>query len=101
MRRLAIALLGAAAVRSPCWAPSRGAAEAASAPAATTAAQAPEGEPAPGPVDVLQVSGLFDPIVVDAIEQAIDRAPTDGAQALILQVEHAWRGRRRRRDRRT
>jgi membrane-bound serine protease (ClpP class) len=38
------------------------------------------------PVDVLQVSGLFDGIVVDAIDQAIDRASTNGAQALILQV---------------
>ena len=38
------------------------------------------------PVDVLQVSGLIDPVVVDQIEQAIDRAATDGAQALILQM---------------
>jgi len=38
------------------------------------------------PVDVLQVSGLVDPVVVDQIEQAIDRAATDGAQALILQM---------------
>ncbi len=35
-----------------------------------------------GRVDVLQVSGLFDPIVVDAIDDAIDRAVDDGAQAL-------------------
>ena len=38
------------------------------------------------PVDVLQVSGLFDPILVDAVESAIDRADSEGAQALILQV---------------
>ena len=38
------------------------------------------------PVDVLQVSGLFDGILIDAIDSAIDRAETDGAQALILQV---------------
>jgi membrane-bound serine protease (ClpP class) len=43
-------------------------------------------EPAPGPVDVLQVSGLIDPIVVSAIDDAIDRADSGGAQALVLQV---------------
>ncbi len=39
-----------------------------------------------GRVDVLQVSGFIDPILVDAIGQAIDRADTEGSQALILQV---------------
>jgi len=58
---------------------SRGSAEAAPAPQQAD-------ETAPGPVDVLQVSGLFDPIVVDAIEHAMDRSAADGAQALILQV---------------
>jgi membrane-bound serine protease (ClpP class) len=38
------------------------------------------------PVDVLQVSGLVDAIVVDQIGEAIDRASTNGAQALILQM---------------
>ena len=42
--------------------------------------------PAPGSVDVLQVSGLIDPIVVDAIDQAIARADADAAQALVLQI---------------
>jgi membrane-bound serine protease (ClpP class) len=42
-------------------------------------------DPAP-PVHVLQVSGLFDEIVVDSITDAIDRAERDGAQALILQT---------------
>jgi membrane-bound serine protease (ClpP class) len=42
--------------------------------------------PAPGSVDVLQVSGLIDPIVVDAIDEAIARADADGAQALVLQI---------------
>jgi len=74
LRRLAIALLGAAACLAVLG-PSR---------AEAAPAQAPE--PTPGPVDVLQVSGLFDPIVVDAIEQAMDRSAADGAQALILQV---------------
>ncbi len=39
-----------------------------------------------GRVDVLQVSGFMDPILVDAIDTAIDRADDDGSQALILQV---------------
>lgn len=39
------------------------------------------------PVDVLQVSGLFDDIVVDEIEDAIVRAAEKGSQALILQVD--------------
>jgi membrane-bound serine protease (ClpP class) len=38
------------------------------------------------PVDVLQVSGFFDSIVVDEIEKAITRAESNGAQALILQM---------------
>lgn len=37
-------------------------------------------------VDVLQVSGFIDPILVDTIDEAIDRAARDGSQALILQV---------------
>jgi membrane-bound serine protease (ClpP class) len=41
---------------------------------------------APGPVDVLQVSGLIDPIVIGAIDDAIERAVDDGSQALLLQV---------------
>jgi membrane-bound serine protease (ClpP class) len=49
-------------------------------------ARAQGDEPAPGPVDVLQVSGLIDPIVVGAIDDAIDRADAGGAQALVLQV---------------
>jgi membrane-bound serine protease (ClpP class) len=39
-----------------------------------------------GRIDVLQVSGFVDPILVDAIESAIDRAEREGSQALILQV---------------
>ncbi len=38
------------------------------------------------PVDVLQVSGLFDRIVVDSITDAIDRAESTGSSALILQL---------------
>jgi membrane-bound serine protease (ClpP class) len=39
-----------------------------------------------GRIDVLQVSGYIDPILVDEIDEAIDRAEQDGSQALILQV---------------
>lgn len=39
-----------------------------------------------GRVDVLQVSGYFDPIIVRAIDDAIDKAVEDGSQALVLQV---------------
>jgi len=39
------------------------------------------------PVDVLQVNGLFDDIVVAEIGNAIDRAEEQGSQALILQVD--------------
>jgi membrane-bound serine protease (ClpP class) len=39
-----------------------------------------------GRIDVLQVSGFIDPILVSAIESAIDRADREGSQALILQV---------------
>jgi membrane-bound serine protease (ClpP class) len=39
-----------------------------------------------GRIDVLQVSGYIDPILVDAIDDAIDRAEQGGSQALILQV---------------
>ncbi len=39
-----------------------------------------------GRVDVLQVSGYFDPIIVRSIHDAIDRAVDDGSQALVLQV---------------
>jgi membrane-bound serine protease (ClpP class) len=37
-------------------------------------------------VDVFQVSGLLDEVVADEIVRAIDRSSSDGAQALILQL---------------
>ncbi len=37
-------------------------------------------------VDVLQVSGLLDEILVSEIRAAIDRSAADGSQALVLQV---------------
>lgn len=50
---------------------------------------ADEGTPtdaALAPVDVLQVTGFFDGVVIDAIDRAIERAADGGSQALILQV---------------
>lgn len=38
------------------------------------------------PVDVVQVSGLIDEILIDEITQSIRQAGTDGSQALILQI---------------
>ncbi|MBI4934731.1 MAG: hypothetical protein HY828_12685 [Actinobacteria bacterium] len=38
------------------------------------------------PVDVLQVSGLFDEIQVQSVADAIDRAEAAGSQAIILQM---------------
>jgi len=38
------------------------------------------------PVDVLQVSGLFDAVTVQSIEDAITRSEDNGSQALILQL---------------
>jgi len=38
-------------------------------------------------VDVLQVSGLFDDIIVSEIGDAIERSDADGSQALVLQVD--------------
>ena len=38
------------------------------------------------PVDVIEVNGLLDEIVVNNIEQAIDRAENSTSQAVILQV---------------
>ncbi len=38
------------------------------------------------PVDVVAVSGLIDEVVAHEIEQSLDRSATNGAQAVILQV---------------
>lgn len=77
MRRLAITVLAAAAVIGLGW--GEGAA----------AAEEDEGELATAelaPVDVFQVSGIVDPIVASEIERAIERAETNDAQALVLQM---------------
>lgn len=74
MRRLAIAVLGLLALLGLTGAPTQ-AADDATAP------------PNPGPVDVLQVSGLFDEIVVAKIRDSLNRAIEGDSQALILQVD--------------
>ncbi len=46
-------------------------------------------QPAPGVVDVVEVSGYLDPIMADFIERSIDKASADGALGLVLQVNSA------------
>jgi membrane-bound serine protease (ClpP class) len=41
---------------------------------------------AEAPVDIVEVSGLVDEVVADGLTKAIGRAATDGAQALIVQL---------------
>lgn len=78
MRRLLIALLAAVALISL---------------AAPAAAQSDTADDDAGsavdvaPVDIVQIDGLFDEIVVDEIFDSIDRAMSDGSQALVLQVD--------------
>jgi len=52
--------------------------------ASPSAAQAPA--PSVPPVDVIEVSGLVDPVVVDFVERSIEAAAEDGAQALVIQL---------------
>jgi membrane-bound serine protease (ClpP class) len=76
-------LAGAAAASSPAAGGSAPPAD--STPGTPATSEAGAGV-ALAPVDVLQVSGLVDGVVIDAIDQAIARAADGGAQALILQV---------------
>ena len=46
----------------------------------------PEDRQDPGVVDVIEVSGRLDPILVDFVEQAVARAEDDAAVALVLQL---------------
>lgn len=77
MRRLLIALFGATAVLGITASPA----------AAQDDEQTPDEQSEVAPVDVLQVAGLFDDIIVREIGVAIDRADADGSQALVLQVD--------------
>lgn len=88
MRRLAIVLLMAAALAGVGSARS-GTAQASVPPTDTNppaATAVPATDATLAPVDVLQVTGLFDGVVIDAIDRAIERAADGGSQALILQV---------------
>lgn len=76
MRRLLIALLGAVAVLGIAAAPAAAQGDESGAPTDSVP-----------PVDVLQVAGLFDDIIVEEIDDAIARAAADGSQALVLQVD--------------
>ncbi len=91
MRRLAIALITAAlalAVGLGLGARSVGATTPPSvpAPSGTASAVATANAVDLAPVDVLQVSGLFDAVIVDSIRSAIDDSAARGSQALILQL---------------
>jgi membrane-bound serine protease (ClpP class) len=77
VRRLLIALLGAIALLGIAAAP---------AAAQDTDDDVADPESTVAPVDVLQVDGLFDDIIVTEIGDAIDRAVEQGSQALVLQV---------------
>ena len=79
MRRLAITLLAAGALVALAG---PGAHPAAAAPAA-----APSSGPTTAPVDVVEVTGLFDDVVADWVARAVDRASHDGAQAVVLQMD--------------
>lgn len=82
MRRLAITLLVAPLAG---WA-----GLSLAAPQAAAGDDEPATEPATeqlAPVDVLQVSGLFDEVLVQAVHDAIADSEANGAQALILQLD--------------
>ncbi len=74
MRRLLIALLGTTAAFGFVAQPAAAQDDAGTADAVVA------------PVDVLQVNGLFDDIIVAEIGNAIDRAVEQGSQALVLQT---------------
>ncbi|MEZ5250794.1 MAG: hypothetical protein R2713_16770 [Ilumatobacteraceae bacterium] len=88
MRRLVIALLGGPLVAAGLLAGAATATTGGSDGSDDGAAVTGTSQTAPdlAPVDVLQVTGLFDRVVIEAIDDAIDDAAADGSQALILQV---------------
>ncbi len=50
------------------------------------AAQAGDGPTDVGPVDVIEVSGLIDQVLVDFVDRALGAAADDGAQLLVIQL---------------
>ncbi len=94
MRRLAIMLLAAAAGVGLLAAQAGAAEPQPTDPTPVTATgsdavSAPAADTDLAPVDVVQVSGLIDDILIDEISVAIDEADANGSQALILQVNSA------------
>ncbi len=87
MRRLAITILSAALVGGVGlgFAGSSASASTSDSTPPPPAATSPDSDMAP--VDVLTASGLFDPIVVESIHDAIDRSEGNGAQALIIKID--------------
>jgi membrane-bound serine protease (ClpP class) len=45
-----------------------------------------QSQPTQAPVDIVEMSGLVDRVIVDDVIKAIVRAGTDGAQALVIQL---------------
>ncbi len=87
MRRLAITILIAPFIGLAGLSLLPPSAHASTPPTTTTPGAAEETDPSKlAPVDVLQVSGIFDKIVVRSIVAAIERSETDGSSALILQL---------------
>ena len=78
MRRLAIIFLAVAAGLGLLTPPAQASVPPDTDPSADAADLAP--------VDVVQVSGLIDEILIDEIDTAIDEADSNGSQALILQI---------------
>ncbi len=76
MRRLAIVALGAGLAAGVLGGPA----------AASTSARMVTADPAPAPIDVVEVSGIIDPIVVDFIDRSITAAEHSGDQAVVLQM---------------
>jgi len=81
VRRLLIALLGAMAMLGIMAAP------AAAQDTDESTGDTADTDPTADAVDMLQVHGLFDDIIVSEIGRAIDRADEQGSQALVLQVD--------------
>ena len=84
MRRLAIILLAAATGVGLLASTANASTPPTTDPGATTASTTDGKDLAP--VDVVQVSGLIDEILVDEIATRVDAARTNGAQAVILQI---------------
>src|SRR5215212_6527607 len=86
VRKLLIGLMAALAMLSVA-APAAASGRDEAAPDEAASEEAAPDEAGVAPVDVFQVRGLFDAIIIDSIGDAIDRAERKGSQALVLQVD--------------